>query len=148
MDDPGTDPAADARDALERLLLDGPRRYTRAQVAALAGMPPERTQRLWRALGFADVADDDAAFTDADVTALARLSALIDTGFVDPRAEASARGSTKPVSISAESRASAATSASVKAASSSATSAKPRARHSRWVRSGGIPASAATWARV
>ncbi len=79
----------DPRESLERLLLDGPRRYTRAQVAALAGMPPERTQRLWRALGFADVADDDAAFTDADVTALARLSALIDTGFVDPRAEAS-----------------------------------------------------------
>jgi adenylate cyclase len=79
----------DPRESLERLLLDGPRRYTRAQVAGLAGMPPERTQRLWRALGFADVADDDAAFTDADVTALARLSALIDTGFVDPRAEAS-----------------------------------------------------------
>ena len=84
---PGADP--DPRESLERLLLDGPRRYTRAQVAALAGMPPERTQRLWRALGFADVAEDDAAFTDADVAALARLSALIDTGFVDPRAEAS-----------------------------------------------------------
>ena len=33
----------------------------------LAGMPPERTQRLWRALGFPDAADDDPAFTDADV---------------------------------------------------------------------------------
>jgi len=52
-------------------------------------MPAERTQRLWRALGFADVPDDDPAFTDADVTALARLSALIDSGFVDPGAEAS-----------------------------------------------------------
>ena len=52
-------------------------------------MPAQRTQRLWRALGFADVADDDPAFTDADVTALARLSALIDSGFVDPDAEAS-----------------------------------------------------------
>jgi adenylate cyclase len=79
----------DPRESLERLLLEGPRRYTRGQVAALAGMPPERTQRLWRALGFADVADDDAAFTDADVTALARLSALIDSGFVDPGQEAS-----------------------------------------------------------
>jgi len=55
----------------------------------MAGMPAERTQRLWRALGFADVADDDPAFTDADVTALARLSALIDSGFVAPGAEAS-----------------------------------------------------------
>ncbi|TWH74051.1 adenylate/guanylate cyclase domain-containing protein [Modestobacter roseus] len=81
--------SAAAREELERLLLDGPRRYTRRQVAELAGMPAERTQRLWRALGFADVADDDPAFTDADVTALARLSALIDSGFVDPLTEAS-----------------------------------------------------------
>jgi adenylate cyclase len=79
----------DPRESLERLLLDGPRRYTRRQVAELAGMPAERTQRLWRALGFADVPDDDPAFTDADVRALARLSALIDSGFVDPGAEAS-----------------------------------------------------------
>ncbi|MCZ2806639.1 adenylate/guanylate cyclase domain-containing protein [Modestobacter sp. VKM Ac-2983] len=71
------------------MLLEGPRRYTRRQVAELAGMPPERTQRLWRALGFADVPEGDPAFTDADVTALARLSALIDSGFVEPGAEAS-----------------------------------------------------------
>ena len=36
----------------------------------MSGMPPERTQRLWRALGFPDAADDDPAFTDADVAAL------------------------------------------------------------------------------
>ena len=52
-------------------------------------MPPERTRRLWRALGFADVPDGDPAFTDADITALATLSALIDSGFVAPGAEAS-----------------------------------------------------------
>jgi adenylate cyclase len=52
-------------------------------------MPPERTQRLWRALGFADVPDDDPAFTDADVAALGRLEALIESGFVDPDTEAS-----------------------------------------------------------
>jgi adenylate cyclase len=79
----------DPRETLERLLLGGPRRYTRAQVAELAGMAPDRTRRLWRALGFADVPDDDPAFTDADVAALAGLSALIDTGFVDPESEAS-----------------------------------------------------------
>ncbi len=89
MDDPGTDPGSDARDALERLLLDGPRRYTRLQVAELSGIPPERTQRLWRALGFPDAADDDPAFTDADVEALAVLSRLIDSGFIDPATEAS-----------------------------------------------------------
>ena len=79
----------DAREALERLLLDGPRRYTRAQVAELTGVPGERTRQLWRALGFADVPDDDPAFTDADVRALARLAALIDSGFVEPGAAAS-----------------------------------------------------------
>ena len=79
----------DAREALERLLLDGPRRYTRLQVAELSGMAPERTQRLWRALGFPDAADDDPAFTDADVQALAVLSELIDSGFVGADTEAS-----------------------------------------------------------
>jgi adenylate cyclase len=86
---PDPDPGADARAALERLLLDGPRRYTRLQVAELAGMAPERTQRLWRALGFPDVADDDPAFTDADIQALNVLSRLIDSGFVGPETEAS-----------------------------------------------------------
>ena len=85
MEEPGTE----ARDALERLLLGGPRRWTRLEVAGMAGMPPARTQRLWRALGFPDVADDDAVFTDADVHALGLLSSLIDAGFVDENTEAS-----------------------------------------------------------
>ena len=89
MTDPGPDPVPDAREALERLLLDGPRRYTRLQVATLSGMSPERTQRLWRALGFPDAADDDPAFTNADIEALGVLSELIDSGFVDPDTEAS-----------------------------------------------------------
>ncbi len=89
MDEPGADPAADARAALDRLLLGGPRRYTRLQVAELAGMPPERTQRLWRALGFPDAADDDPAFTYTDVEALHVLSTLIESGFVGQDTEAS-----------------------------------------------------------
>ena len=89
MDDPGAGPVPDAREALERLLLGGPRRYTRLQVAERAGMQPARTQRLWRALGFPDAADDDPAFTDADIEALDVLSTLIDSGFVGPETEAS-----------------------------------------------------------
>jgi adenylate cyclase len=89
MEEPGEGAVADAREALERLLLHGPRRYTRLQVAELSGMAPERTQRLWRALGFPDAADDDPAFTDADVEALGVLSTLIDSGFVVPETEAS-----------------------------------------------------------
>jgi adenylate cyclase len=52
-------------------------------------VPGERTRRLWRALGFADVPDGEPAFTDADVRALSLLAALIDSGFVEPGAEAS-----------------------------------------------------------
>src|SRR3954454_1458421 len=89
MAEPGEDPVRDAREDLERLLLDGPRRYTRLQVAELAGMPPERTLRLWRALGFPDAEDDELVFTDADVQALSVLSELIDSGFVAPDTEAS-----------------------------------------------------------
>jgi adenylate cyclase len=89
MGQPGEDPNVEAREALERLLLAGPRRYTRLQVAELAGMRPDRTRRLWRALGFPDVADDDPTFTDADVEALRVLSELVDTGFVGPDSEAS-----------------------------------------------------------
>jgi adenylate cyclase len=55
----------------------------------MANMPSERTRRLWRALGFPDAADDDPVFTDADIQALALLSVLIDTGFVDEDSEAS-----------------------------------------------------------
>jgi adenylate cyclase len=88
MAEPGEGEVPDAREALERLLLDGPRRFTRLQVAELSGMAPERTQRLWRALGFPDAADDDPAFTDADIEALGVLSTLIDSGFVGPESEA------------------------------------------------------------
>jgi adenylate cyclase len=89
MTEPEEGPVADAREALEGLLLGGPRRYTRLQVAEMSGMAPERTLRLWRALGFPDAADDDPAFTDADIEALEVLSTLIDSGFVGPETEAS-----------------------------------------------------------
>ena len=88
MDDPGPAPGAEAREALEQLLLGGPRRYTRLQVAELSGMPLERTRRLWRALGFADSADDALAYSEADIAALDTLRSLIDSGFVGPDTEA------------------------------------------------------------
>jgi len=82
MTDPGEDPARATREALERLLLDGPRKYTRLQVAEMAGIPPHRTQRLWRALGFPD-AGDQAAFTDADLAALSTLTGAVESGAID-----------------------------------------------------------------
>lgn len=89
MQHPWDGSGEEAREALERLLLDGPRRYTRLQVSEMSGLPPERTRRLWRALGFSDTADDDPSFTDADIAALGALTSLIDSGFVGPETEAS-----------------------------------------------------------
>lgn len=74
---------------LERILLGGKRRYTRLQVAEKAGVPPERTQKLWRALGFATAADDEVVFTDADVEAVRITDRLVAAGLLDPELETS-----------------------------------------------------------
>lgn len=55
--------------------------YTGDELAAKAGMERELTKRLWRAMGFPDVADEERAFTDADVEALATVRAMLETGF-------------------------------------------------------------------
>ncbi|GAA5152727.1 MULTISPECIES: adenylate/guanylate cyclase domain-containing protein [Amycolatopsis] len=72
---------------LESILLGGQRRYTRLEVAEKTGVPIERATRLWRALGFATVADDDVVFTDADVEAVRLADQLISSGWLDPRLE-------------------------------------------------------------
>lgn len=74
---------------IEEVLLGGKRKYTRAEVAELSGVPPERTHRLWRALGFATVGDDDVVFTDADVEAVRLGDYLMESGLVDRAMDAS-----------------------------------------------------------
>lgn len=74
---------------LERLLLGDGRRYTRGQVAELAGVSGERTERLWRALGFATAGDDEAVFTDADVEAVRITDGLVRSGLVEGGLETS-----------------------------------------------------------
>ncbi|MHB2021974.1 MAG: adenylate/guanylate cyclase domain-containing protein [Mycobacteriales bacterium] len=71
---------------LEQALLGGARRYTRAQVAAESGVPVEQARLLWRALGFADAADDEAVFTDGDIEALRLVRQLERDGFVEASA--------------------------------------------------------------
>ncbi|MEW9547010.1 adenylate cyclase regulatory domain-containing protein [Nonomuraea sp. NPDC050783] len=68
---------------IERLLVGLPPRYTRAEVARLSGVPQELAARIWRALGFAQRADDAVAFTEADVKALSRVRHMLDTGLLD-----------------------------------------------------------------
>jgi adenylate cyclase len=68
---------------LERELLGGERRYTRREVAERAGVPVEQARTLWRALGFADVGDDNVAFTEQDVEALRAVNGLVGSGVID-----------------------------------------------------------------
>jgi len=75
------------QERLERALLGGQRRYTRLEVADLAGVPMERATRLWRALGFATVDDDAVVFTDADVDAVRTADQLISSGLLAPELE-------------------------------------------------------------
>jgi adenylate cyclase len=72
---------------LERELLGGERRYTRADVARLAGVDLELARTLWRALGFADVGDDNVAFTDRDVEALRTVHRLVELGIIDDKTQ-------------------------------------------------------------
>jgi adenylate cyclase len=78
--EPGpTDPAA----RLEQRLLGGPRRWRRREVARAGGVSLLSARKLWRALGFANVSDDDVAFTDADVEALNRTITTVRRGLLD-----------------------------------------------------------------
>jgi adenylate cyclase len=70
-------------DRVERMLLGGPRRYTRSEVAAAAHIPTDEARQLWRALGFAVVGDDDVVFTDGDAKALRQAQFLAENGIAD-----------------------------------------------------------------
>jgi adenylate cyclase len=92
----GTSPAAPAVDGpppagppaparaivalIEEALLGGPRRYTRAQVRQITGVDVDRAHRLWMAMGFAEVGDDEVVFTDGDVDALRTWNDLVASG--------------------------------------------------------------------
>jgi adenylate cyclase len=71
-----------ATEQIEQALLGGPRRYTRSEAAAAAGVGLDRSQRIWLALGFATVDDDARVFTDEDIAALRRWNALIARGLI------------------------------------------------------------------
>ena len=88
-----TDPSAARPEppfqAVEHELLGGNRRYNRAQVAQLAQVDTELAATLWRALGFADVGDEEVAFTERDVEALQTVRSLVDRGVLDEEAQLS-----------------------------------------------------------
>lgn len=71
-------------EALEEIVLGGPRRYTRLELNAAADIDPDRSRGLWHALGFADVPDDAVMFTDGDLAALRLVTELTDAGVLEP----------------------------------------------------------------
>jgi adenylate cyclase len=81
---PTTEPDADepAARLYEAVRLGAPR-YTRADVARIAGIDRERSVKWWRAMGFPEVPEDTPAFTDVDVEIVRRLAALSGAGLVD-----------------------------------------------------------------
>ncbi len=69
-------------DELEAVVLGGAERYTRDEMADASRMTLAEVARLWRAMGFPDVGDS-RAFTDSDLSALLRVSALLERGMID-----------------------------------------------------------------
>ncbi len=68
---------------VDRLVVPSSRRLTQEDVTELTGLPPETTHRFWRALGFLDVEDDEAAFTDMDIEAARLFQTMVRIGLVD-----------------------------------------------------------------
>jgi adenylate cyclase len=60
--------------------------YRREDVARLAGIDHDRSVRWWRAMGFAEVAEDVPAFAELDIEIVKRLVALTGAGLVDDEA--------------------------------------------------------------
>jgi adenylate cyclase len=84
---------------IERALLGGDRKYNRIEVTEAAGVNLDRARRLWMAMGFAEVGDEEYVFTDGDVEALRIWGALVGTGLVEQDDEASvARALSQPLS--------------------------------------------------
>lgn len=70
-------------DELARAVLGDPA-FTGPQAAAAAGMTIEDAHRLWRAMGFPPVADDERVFTAADVDTMRALRRLVDSRAAEP----------------------------------------------------------------
>lgn len=74
--------------AVEEHLLGELPSLTRVEVAARAGVPLPVAEQLWRLLGFPHAADDDVAFTPADVEALRLSQDLMELGILSPERQA------------------------------------------------------------
>lgn len=65
---------------LEKELLGGPRNMTRRDMAGELGVSLISARKLWRALGFPNVKDEDRAFTQLDTDAIGTMIDLVRRG--------------------------------------------------------------------
>jgi adenylate cyclase len=75
----------DALDLLvvDRILVPADHRLTQTEVAERTDIPLDVAKRFWRALGFLDVGEDEAAFSDMDIEAVHIFQSLVAMGLVD-----------------------------------------------------------------
>lgn len=71
------------RDEFVTHLLGGERSLRRREVARSVGVSLLSARKLWRALGFAGVGDEDVAFTEADREALNTVVSMVRGGVID-----------------------------------------------------------------
>lgn len=71
------------REELVIRILGSDAEFTAEQVAGEADADLDVTRRLWRALGFPEYAEGEAAFTARDVEALATIRKAVDEGGID-----------------------------------------------------------------
>src|SRR3954451_581663 len=70
----------DVAERVERVLLGRPASMGRREVTEGAGVEALTARRFWHAMGFQNVTDDEAMFTEADTRALRRVARIIDDG--------------------------------------------------------------------
>jgi adenylate cyclase len=75
-------PAEAVARRIEQTVLGSQRRYNRVQVSEATGVDRERASRLWLAMGFAEVGDDELVFTDSDIEALRIWDGLVTSGTI------------------------------------------------------------------
>ncbi len=75
---------SEALESLTRALV-GDLVLTPVEVAREAGVDLERARRLWRALGFPPVPDEERAFSRSDAAILRAVRELVEGGAVDPQ---------------------------------------------------------------
>lgn len=75
--------------ALEKILLQGPRKYSRRDLAQQQDIPERLTSVYWRSLGFTPVDEDTVVFTDEDAYAIGDLASIVEDGVISERAFAS-----------------------------------------------------------